>query len=254
MTPPHSYMICTSPRSGSTLLCRLLRQTGIAGFPESHFHAPALEKWQGYYGLREADFASRQDALGAVFKAAVERGKGESDVFGLRMQRHSFEYFVQQLRALYPVLGNDRSRVEAAFGDTLFIHLTRENKLDQAISYVKAEQSGLWHRAADGTELERLSAPKDPVYDAAAIAAQLAEMTQMEAAWEAWFEAECITPLRVSYADLAAAPYEALGRVLAALGLRCAPIGAATPPVAKLADSTNLEWAARFRAEVGFAP
>lgn len=249
MKSPRSYVICTSPRSGSTLLCRLLRETGIAGFPESHFHAPSLEKWLGYYGLRGEDFSIRQDALSAVFKAAYERGKGESDVFGLRMQRHSFDFFIAQLRLLHPSLADDRSRVDAAFGTTLFIHLTRENKLDQAISYVKAEQSGLWHRAADGTELERLSEPKDPFYDAAAIAVQLAKMEQMDAAWEAWFQAEQIEPLRVSYSELSAAPYATLGRVLSALGLAYAPEGEATPSVAKLADATNQEWAERFRSE-----
>ncbi|MEM1201062.1 MAG: Stf0 family sulfotransferase, partial [Pseudomonadota bacterium] len=28
-----AYVICTSPRSGSTLLCKLLAPTGIAGKP-----------------------------------------------------------------------------------------------------------------------------------------------------------------------------------------------------------------------------
>ena len=33
-----AYVICTSPRSGSTLLCKLLVATGVAGLPASHFH------------------------------------------------------------------------------------------------------------------------------------------------------------------------------------------------------------------------
>lgn len=249
MKPPRSYVICTSPRSGSTLLCGLLREAGIAGFPESHFHARSLRKWLGYYELCEDELTTRQDALGAVFKAAYARGKGENDIFGLRMQRHSFDFFIQQLRLLYPSLADDKSRVDAAFGTTLFIHLTRENKLDQAISYVKAEQSGLWHRAADGTELERLSEPNDHFYDAAAISAQLAKMEQMDRAWEEWFQVEQIEPLRVSYSELSAAPYATLGRVLSALGLTYAPSGEAAPSVAKLADATNQEWAERFRSE-----
>ena len=58
-----SYVICTSPRSGSTLLCRLLREAGNAGFPDSHFHAPDVEKWLGYYGLRSDQFSTSKDAL-----------------------------------------------------------------------------------------------------------------------------------------------------------------------------------------------
>ena len=30
-----SYMICSTPRTGSTLLCELLESTGVAGRPES---------------------------------------------------------------------------------------------------------------------------------------------------------------------------------------------------------------------------
>ena len=34
-----SYLVCATPRSGSTLLCHLLDQTGIAGHPEEYFEA-----------------------------------------------------------------------------------------------------------------------------------------------------------------------------------------------------------------------
>jgi LPS sulfotransferase NodH len=245
-----SYVICTSPRSGSTLLCRLLHEVGDAGLPDSHFHEPSLEKWLGYYGFRNDEFSTQKDALKAVFHSAYEHGKGAGQVFGLRLQRHSFSFFIEQLSILYPTIPDDKSRMEGAFGRTLFIHLTRENKLDQAISYVKAKQSGLWHKAPDGTELERLSEPEELVYDAAAIAAQLELSEKMEAEWEAWFANEQIKPLRITYDELSAAPYATLMRVLQALSLEHEPKAKVTPPVAKLADATNQEWAERFQSEI----
>jgi len=245
-----SYLICTSPRSGSTLLCRLLREVGDAGLPDSHFHEPSLEKWLGYYGFRKDEFSTQKDALKAVFHSAYEHGKGAGQVFGLRLQRHSFSFFIEQLSILYPSISDDKLRMEAAFGRTLFVHLTRENKLDQAISYVKAEQTGLWHKAPDGTELERLSEPKELVYDAAAIAAQLELSEQMEAEWVAWFANEQIKPLRITYDELSAAPYATLMRVLQTLGLEHEPKAEVTPPVAKLADANNQEWAERFQSEI----
>src|SRR3954466_4170968 len=39
MPPTLSYLVCATPRSGSTLLCHLLDQTGIAGHPEEYFEA-----------------------------------------------------------------------------------------------------------------------------------------------------------------------------------------------------------------------
>src|SRR3954467_13591327 len=35
--PDHSYLVCATPRSGSTLLCELLAATGVAGRPAEHF-------------------------------------------------------------------------------------------------------------------------------------------------------------------------------------------------------------------------
>src|ERR1700733_1978844 len=35
--PAHSYMVCATPRSGSTLLCEMLAATGRAGRPLEHF-------------------------------------------------------------------------------------------------------------------------------------------------------------------------------------------------------------------------
>jgi len=249
MKPFNAYVICTSPRSGSTLLCQLLQESGIAGIPESYFHEPSLEKWLGNYELQNVEFKTRHDALKAVFNSAYKHGKGACDIFGLRLQRHSFGFFMKQLSSLYPSLSSDKLRIEAAFGNTLFIHLSRENKLDQAISYVKAKQSGLWHMASDGTELERLSPPKTLVYDPAAISAQLALSEQMETEWEAWFAKEQISPLRVTYNELSVAPYATLTRILQTLGLECEPRKEGKPPVAKLADETNHIWAERFQSE-----
>lgn len=250
MSAFQAYMICTSPRSGSTLLCRLLREAGQAGHPDSHFHAPSLEKWLGHYDLEQREFPTNAEALRAVFREAIARGKANSNLFGLRMQRHSFPFFLDQLAVVHPGPPTDNTRIEAAFGRTLFIHLTRENKLDQAISYVRAEQSGLWHKASDGTEIERLSAPQDPVFDAPAIAAQLAASEQMDRDWAAWFAAQNITPLRITYDALSAAPYATLNIILNALGVAEQPKGT-TVPTAKLADAINAEWAKRFRAEQG---
>ena len=39
MPPLRSYLVCATPRSGSTLLCHLLSQTGLAGRPEEYFEA-----------------------------------------------------------------------------------------------------------------------------------------------------------------------------------------------------------------------
>jgi LPS sulfotransferase NodH len=39
MTPDRSYIVCATPRSGSTLVCHALGETGVAGRPEEYFEA-----------------------------------------------------------------------------------------------------------------------------------------------------------------------------------------------------------------------
>ena len=246
MSRYRSYILSTCPRSGSTLLCHMLRATGVAGHPGSHFHRLSLAAWLEAYDLHRADFDNDLAAARAVIAAGIAHGRGEADLFALRLQWHSFDFFISQLTRLYPDAQTDLARIEAAFGKTFFIHLTRGDKLDQAISYVKAQQSGLWHKAPDGREIERLSAPAQPVYDRAAIAAQIETFTDMDTAWEAWFGAQNITPLRLSYDALSADPFGTRAQVLDALGLSYAPPPAEEPPVAKLADTMNADWRARF--------
>jgi LPS sulfotransferase NodH len=184
--------------------------------------------------------------LAEIVQAAKRTGSGEGDLFGMRLQRHSFEFFMRQLDLLNPGCSSDAARIEAAFGRTLFVYLNRADKLDQAISYVKAAQTGLWLRAPDGTEIERMAPPAAPVYDHEQLAQQFDAFQKMAEAWEAWFDVQKITPIWLSYEALADQPGQGLNQILAALGRRQQEI---EPSVARLADQVNLEWAERFRSE-----
>lgn len=247
--PFSAYVICTAPRSGSTLLCSLLRATGVAGHPASHFHEPSVADWAEDHGVTPAPGETRRELLARLFRAAQDTGRGGTGVFGLRLQRGSFDFFARQLAILHPRPAGDAQRMQSAFGPLLFLHLTRPDKLAQAVSYVMATQTGLWHRAPDGRELERLSPPRAPAYDAAAIRARLDEMTAHDAAWRHWFADQGITPLSVTYDDLTADPAATLRRILAALGQDPAAADGITPGTARLADATSADWVHRFRAE-----
>lgn len=246
-----AYVICTSPRSGSTLLCKLLAVTGTAGDPGSYFHRDTVAEWLAYFQLAPAPGASPTATLASVFEAALAKGRAGTGIFGLRLQRHSFEFFIRQLTVLHPQAAGDRQRLEAAFGRTLFIHLTRIDKVEQAVSYVRVEQTGLWHVAPDGTELERLAPPAPPRYDAEAIATCRDRFAGYDRDWENWFAAEGIAPVRLTYETLSADPSGSLRKVLLRLGVDPDAADDATPAVAKLADRTNRDWVARFRSEEG---
>jgi LPS sulfotransferase NodH len=242
-------VICTSPRSGSTLLCKLLAATGVAGNPASYFHRPSISDWLADLDLARAPAVPERERLEAAFRAAIVRGTLGTGIFGLRLQRHSFDFFTEKLAVLHPGHAKDVERFQAAFGRTLFVHLTRRDKLAQAVSCVKARQTGLWHMAPDGTELERLSAPQAPAYDAGAIQACLEEMTAHDRGWEHWFAASEIDPLGITYEALSADPIETLRGVLDHLGLERRAAAGVEPGVARLADDVSKHWVARFRSE-----
>ncbi|MEH6675719.1 Stf0 family sulfotransferase [Phenylobacterium sp.] len=253
MTDYASYMICTAPRSGSTLLCRLLAETGVAGKPASHFHEPALAEWTRRLGVEPDAAASEREVVEACIHAALARGRSDNGLFGLRLQRPSFDFFFSRLALVHADERSERARFEGVFGRTLFIHLFRADKVDQAVSCLKAEQTGLWHVAADGSDLERVGPPRAPEYDGQKLQGWVKAMTGYDRDWNAWFDAEAITPVRIAYDDLSADPKGAVRRVLEALALDPAPADRVSPSVRKMADDTNRDWAARFRAEAGLA-
>lgn len=189
-----------------------------------------------------------EEAFERTYLEAVRRaGAAQTGIFGLRLMWSSVAELSARLSLIHPDPLDDAERFELAFGKPLYIHLSRQDKVAQAISLLKAKQSGLWHRAADGSERERLAPPAPPAYDADRLAGLVEELETDDAAWNGWFSRFGIEPLRLTYEGLAAAPQAVLAQVLSALALDAriaASVGART---VKLADATSLEWAHRFR-------
>ncbi|MQQ06857.1 sulfotransferase [Epibacterium sp. SM1979] len=244
MTKYNAYFICTSPRSGSTLLCKLLSASGCAGHPKSYFHEADLGAWLSYMKLSPTGDSLRD--LDAALVRAHHLGRAGGDLCGVRLQRHSFDFFMAQLARRWPQADTDLDRLTQSFGRVRFIHLHRPDVVAQAVSYVRAEQTGLWHRAADGSELERLAPPAPPRYDFAAIHAAVQRFQGDQLDWQAWFTAQGITPYRISYDALAADPSAVLAEVLADLGCDVAAAAHVTAPLARLADATNRDWIERY--------
>ncbi len=242
-----SYVICGTPRTGSTLLCDLLASTGVAGKPDSFFHRPSISWWARHWNVPES--LSAQDFNRAYLEAMLREGDGGTGIFGLRLMRENIDEVMARFDTLYPNMSDDAARFERVLGPTLYIHLSRSDKVAQAVSLVKASQSGLWHMAPDGTERERLAPPRVPVYDRDRIRQEVAELDAYDTAWNEWFERHSIDPVRVTYEALSDEPKSVLAGVLARLGLDLALSDRAVPGVAKLADDVSLEWIHRFRSE-----
>lgn len=254
MKHTNSYIICATPRSGSTLLCDLLTGTKVAGHPNSFFRRQSYRWWADHLNVSVTGWAD-DCAFDQSYLAAVrQQGAGETKVFGVRLMWESVGDLSNRLASLYPGLASDSARFRAAFGTPVYVHLSRHDKVAQAISRLKAEQSGLWHVDADGTERERVKPGQTPVYDAQSISEQVAALEGHDAAWASWFARQEIQPVCLTYEALSADPQAALATILSALDLDPAIARTIEPRTAKLADSVSAEWATRFRAEQGRPP
>jgi len=250
----NAYIICGTPRTGSTLLCDLLASTKRAGNPDSFYSRKFLAWWAGQWNLPSPVTMSERDYNIEYLKAAIKVGKGGTNIFGLRLMRENLGELSDILDQIYPGLPSDRARLEKAFGRILYLHLSREDKLAQAVSLIKAEQTGLWHVAPDGTEIERLAPPKDPEYDFERIRRELAELESYDTAWNSWFAEQQITPLRIGYETLSADPAATLTRICVALGIAAPKSEDVKPGVAKLSDAISLDWMRRYQSDVERAP
>lgn len=240
------YIICGTPRTGSTLLCKLLASTGAAGDPHSFYRLQDVPEWAEEWNLPARDMMDELEFNTAYLDAAISAGKGGTGVFGLRLMRENLDELSAILDQIFPNIASDKARFEKAFGNTLYIHLSRENKLAQAISLIKAQQTGLWHIAPDGTEIERVGPPADPRYDFQRIKLEVTELEAYDAAWNVWFATQGINPLRVGYERLSGNPAAALVSICEALGVQAPNVDDVRPGVAKLSDEMSLDWMRRY--------
>lgn len=241
-----AYVICATPRSGSTLVCDLLAETGVAGRPNSFYRRQSMPGWAAEWGITVPPDSPDFDRI--YLDAALRVGRAGTPMFGIRAMRDHLLEMLRRLDLLFPGLPGDAARIEAALGPTRYVCLSRKDKVAQAVSRLRAEQSGLWHRHADGAVREQVGPANEPRYDFDAIAAYLAEAEADEAAWEEWFSANRIVPLRITYEALTADPVSSIRLILTHLGLDPVHADGVSPRTAKLADDESRAWAARFAA------
>lgn len=243
LKPTTGYLLCGSPRSGSTLLCDLLRRSRVAGAPESYFRPASIAEYSQRWGL--GSDGQRWDS--SYVDAVRERGRGGTGCFGMRIMWSDMPAFVDGLKALYPEANDDRERLQAVLGIGHFVRLSRGDKVAQAVSLVIAAQTGLWHRNVDGTVREGVEPTEHPRYNHGLIADELSMLESEEHGWARWFTEHSITPLDLTYESLASDPAGTTQAVLGHVGSRLVDI----PPIgtAKLATSLNAAWVERFNAE-----
>jgi len=234
--PASSYIIASVQRSGTHLLCSILRSTGVAGSPDEFFLSKAGEAWESRWGA-----PSRHGYIERVLRDNT----GANGVFGAVVMWSYFERMLQMLQELpehnsftgADILGELLNRPK-------YIWLRRRNRVEQAVSWDMACQTGVWAQRVGFN-----SQPETTLkFDFKAVDEWCNRIAEHEASWANYFRESSIEPLVLYYEDVVASHHRAAERVLEFLGL-AVPHGIEilAPAVEKQANEISHQWAASYR-------
>jgi trehalose 2-sulfotransferase len=233
---PWSYLLCGTPRTGSTLLCGLLASTGVAGRPESYFREPDENSWARRLGVPVADDGSFDYRL--FVRAVRGAGSTPNGVFAARVMWGTVPRVVDGLGTVPRT--SDLDALVDAFGQLRPVHLQRDDVVGQAASWARAEQTGYWQ---DG---DRSLA--EPCFDLSQIDDLVRTIREHNAAWSTWFAQQGVAPYPVTYEDVIADPRHAVQGILDHLGIELPSHWRPVPRQHRQADEVSAEWVRRYRA------
>jgi LPS sulfotransferase NodH len=261
-----SYLVCATQRSGSTLLCELLRATDVAGVPDEYFEtltATGLPRQPRQYFEDPSvhDIAERlsptlpgkleqPDEFDPWFRYVLQRGSTLNGVFGAKMMWNYLDEFKLRMARLPGLDGlSFNERLDAVFPHLKIIFMRRRDKVAQAVSLWKAIQTQQW-RTESESDAEAVDIDEGPGvdYDYRAIEYLLNQLHLWDARWEEWFHATGREPIRVFYDEFTVSRAATIGRVLDALGID-PPAPQGKKPMQRQADDRSRDWVARFRSD-----
>jgi LPS sulfotransferase NodH/GT2 family glycosyltransferase len=183
--------ICSTPRTGSYLLCRAMIHHGI-GIPHEYFHAlhaATIGPRVGINALQNGWLLKTDAGLRRAYIREVMYRRTVNGIFSAKVQWSELVHFLNNPEGL-ELLQNGH-----------FLYLYRDDLLAQAISLHVSYQTGRW-----GFDDLLTSEPRaEPNFlDNASINKHLEEISAHDMAWRRFFTCNRISPLTVSYESLIA--------------------------------------------------
>jgi len=199
------YIIGSTNRTGSFLLCEGLSCTTLAGRPSETLSPEYRQELCEYlYGGR-VDFS-------VSIKTMIRQGLTANGVFGVKVHWDQ----VEEIAFEAGYYGPTHTFLLEDFPDARYIHLSRKDTLAQAISLSIAVQTDEWWQMT-GKENPKAGLI-DPMFNGAEIVRLEKDLIRQRDAWEAFFAVAGITPLRMDYETLVSDYRGEVGRVLEFLG------------------------------------
>jgi trehalose 2-sulfotransferase len=267
VSPTISYLVCATPRSGSTLLCHLLDETGLAGHPEEYFealrHSGLPRRPHEYFDPdRHANIVERlafrempdrpatpnelwqPETYDRYLAWALREGTTPNGVFGAKLMWGYLGDFAQLLRGIDGMDGLPvPDLLGRAFPHLRYVRITRQDKVRQAVSLWRAVQTQAWRRENGGDDKRQA---REPTFSFRAINYLVRLLTAHDASWDAYFLGLGHEPLSVTYEELAESHEPVVRRVLEHIGIEVpADLRVEAPRLQAQADDISERWVAR---------
>jgi LPS sulfotransferase NodH len=277
-----SYLVCATPRSGSTLVCQALRETGVAGRPEEYFEAlmrsgRPRRPDEYFVGMDDRSILDHlgergvgddppprhplwsRTAYDRYLEWAKEAGTTANGVFGAKLMWGYFGDFVSLLRNIPEFRDAPLAELlPAAFPNLTFVRVVRASKVRQAISLWKAVQTATWRESAGQGDTTPQGDDPPPYqeflrehrpqlrFHYRAIGHLLDAVLAEEASWDAFFEHAGIRPVLVLYENFAADPETSTKNLLDRLGVPAPTDFTFSAKMKRQSDALNEDWARRY--------
>jgi len=257
-----AILVCATQRSGSTLLCELLKGTEVAGVPDEFFEAlrssglprqpreyfrsPDMEDIANRLAPTEQGRPEQPGEFAGWFDYAVHRGTTPNGVFSSKLMWNYFDDFRARVRELTGMENlTFNQALDRIFPNLRIVFVRRRDKVSQAVSLWRAIQTQKWREAEDLS-----TQSPQATYDYRAIKFLVDELHRWDANWEDWFHATGREPVRVIYEEFVGARASTLGRVLDALGIPPRELASnGNGPMRRQADDVSQDWVEQFRQE-----
>ncbi|MCO4746223.1 MAG: hypothetical protein KC912_15605 [Proteobacteria bacterium] len=242
--PRAIYVIASTPRTGSTLLCRSLWDTGMVGAPKEYLNPMQIRDWEVRLGGMASSLRHRA-LSGPALALAGRLGWGEARVTAhlervMRRRTSATGWFGMKIHAHHHRRWFGTRSMESALGPIRWIRIVRADRLAQAVSWERALQTGRWasHQGSSW------SLP--PRYSRNAIGRRLRTIERDEAWWDDVLAGEDV--LHLTYERLHQARATAVREALRHIRVQGAEaIGVHAASIEKQADSLNLDWMRRYQ-------
>ena len=219
---PRKVFICSTPRSGSYLLCRAMINAGL-GVPHEYFNPIVIRQIAPRFGLKEEIGNLRWWPRGRLDRLSLRRSERAAEgeflekyLRALMSKRCQGGVFAAKMhyRDYLKVLDNPVGRRLLDGG--LFIHLYRDDMLKQAVSAHFAQLTGRW-----GIDDAVTTDPEvnPDFFNVKAIDATLNNLAGQDTGWRVFLARNGVAPMSVSYETLCKDPFAFVVAIARRLGM-----------------------------------